>query len=281
MSGVKHAWLGGEFVQLHVGLLEALGGDYETAAVIWCVKYHAGVGSWAATREEFQRATALTRHKLDRALRRARDEGYLRSEGSHGTDRTLTWSIVYADEPTSAHVPESGTSDTGKRHQPVPESGISSSSRRTTTEGGRAKRAAPLPEGFEPNETCSRLAAELRLDVDSELAAFRDHALANGKLQKDWQATFRTWLRNSAKWAAERGQRAAGGQQWASLNGEGLTDEQERALDEWLWTHPVHGTDELDDLALEDTAAWQAEMKRLGALNRAEGIRVVKEEWGI
>ncbi len=62
-------------------------------------------------------------------------------------------------------------------------------------------RATSLPDGFEPNETADRLAGELGLVVAAELEAFEDHHRANGTTFKDWQAAFRTWLRNSAKFA--------------------------------------------------------------------------------
>ncbi|BCX51639.1 hypothetical protein CTYAZ2_12210 [Comamonas testosteroni] len=62
-------------------------------------------------------------------------------------------------------------------------------------------RATSLPDSFEPNETADRLAGELGLVVTAELEAFEDHHMANGSTFKDWQAAFRTWLRNSAKFS--------------------------------------------------------------------------------
>lgn len=62
-------------------------------------------------------------------------------------------------------------------------------------------RACVLPENFEPNETCLVIAAELGLSVAVEHDAFSDYHTANGSTFKDWQAAFRTWLRNSAKFA--------------------------------------------------------------------------------
>lgn len=68
-------------------------------------------------------------------------------------------------------------------------------------EKNQTGRATALPDGFEPNETADRLAGELGLVVTAELEAFEDHHMANGSTFKDWQAAFRTWLRNSAKFA--------------------------------------------------------------------------------
>lgn len=283
MSGVKRAWLGGQFVQLHIGLLEALGGDYETAAVIWCVNYHAGVGSWAATREEFMQATALTRHKLDRALRRARDEGYLRSDNKGlGIDKTLTWSVVY--DETEPRMPESGTPNAGKRHQPMPESGTSPSYR-STSEGGRAKRSStktPAPDSLEPNDTSRSLAEEFGLSIDEEVATFLDSAVANGRTYVNWQRALQTWLRKERKWAAERGARANGQSRprveraptrddpWPDLS-----DEECIELRQWLHTHTVkmHDYDRFEDPVAYDRV-WAERLAETEARGRRElGLR--------
>lgn len=65
----------------------------------------------------------------------------------------------------------------------------------------KSARATSLPDGFTPDATAERLAGELTLVMASELEAFEDHHKANGSTFKDWQAAFRTWLRNSAKFA--------------------------------------------------------------------------------
>lgn len=75
----------------------------------------------------------------------------------------------------------------------------------------KPSRACVLPENFEPNATGAALAAELGLRIAAEQAAFQDHHTANGSTFKDWQAAFRTWLRNSAKFA-RRDQRMGGSQ---------------------------------------------------------------------
>lgn len=61
----------------------------------------------------------------------------------------------------------------------------------------KQKRASTIPADFEPNETCISLAAELGVPLSQELPKFRDHHSAKGTTMKDWQAAFRTWLRNA------------------------------------------------------------------------------------
>lgn len=62
-----------------------------------------------------------------------------------------------------------------------------------------AKRAHQLPQGFAPTGSHKELAAELHVNLDNELAQFRDHHTAKGSAMKDWDAAFRTWLRNAAR----------------------------------------------------------------------------------
>lgn len=65
-------------------------------------------------------------------------------------------------------------------------------------------RATILPTDFMPNETAEQLAREFGLDLAGEQAAFEDHHAAKGTTFKDWQAGFRTWLRNSSKFRQTR-----------------------------------------------------------------------------
>lgn len=58
-----------------------------------------------------------------------------------------------------------------------------------------------LPDDFAPNETADQMANDFGLALADELAAFTDHHSAHGTTFKDWQAAFRTWLRNSNKFA--------------------------------------------------------------------------------
>ena len=65
----------------------------------------------------------------------------------------------------------------------------------------KAERASVLSDDFAPNETAEQMANDFGLALADELAAFTDHHSAHGTTFKDWQAAFRTWLRNSNKFA--------------------------------------------------------------------------------
>lgn len=64
-----------------------------------------------------------------------------------------------------------------------------------------SKTKTALPDDFQPNDTATQMAAELGLSIAGEQAAFEDHHAANGTKFKDWQAAFRTWLRNANRFA--------------------------------------------------------------------------------
>lgn len=76
-------------------------------------------------------------------------------------------------------------------------SSYSSSSSHSQVEPIRTtRRGRRVPEQWNPNEEHRQFAQEHSLDLDGELAKFRDHEFAQPKT--DWDATFRNWLRRAA-----------------------------------------------------------------------------------
>lgn len=73
----------------------------------------------------------------------------------------------------------------------------------SATGARRGKRAITLPSKWQPNEGHREYADNNRLNLSSEADQFRDHHRAKGSTMKDWDAAFRTWLRNSVKWRKE------------------------------------------------------------------------------
>ena len=65
-------------------------------------------------------------------------------------------------------------------------------------------RASVFPDDFEPDDRAKALATSYGLNVLKEAAACKDHHRAKGTVFKDHQAAFRTWLRNSVKFAQRR-----------------------------------------------------------------------------
>jgi len=56
-----------------------------------------------------------------------------------------------------------------------------------------------LPDGFEINQKMREWAASKvpTLDIDYYHEEFCDHWLSNGKKKKDWEATWRNWMRRT------------------------------------------------------------------------------------
>ena len=75
---------------------------------------------------------------------------------------------------------------------------------RGTEEQVARKRATQRPSDWKPNQKHIAMAAQLELNLDNELEQFTDYHDAKGSAFKDWDASFRSWLRNAAKWGKSR-----------------------------------------------------------------------------
>jgi hypothetical protein len=62
-----------------------------------------------------------------------------------------------------------------------------------------ADRMVRLPSGFYPNETGVIKAEELGVNIAIELTKFTDYHNAKASKMADWQAAWRTWVGNAAK----------------------------------------------------------------------------------
>jgi len=69
----------------------------------------------------------------------------------------------------------------------------------------KPKRKRSIPEDWAPTDAHRDLAASLYLSVESEAEKFRDHAAAQRRLQADWDASFRNWLRKAAEYRQSSG----------------------------------------------------------------------------
>ncbi len=78
------------------------------------------------------------------------------------------------------------------------------SRKRSATPSTKPNRATVLPENFVPNETAEAIARETGVDLQREFASFCDHHTAKASTFSDWQAAFRTWLRNASKFHQPR-----------------------------------------------------------------------------
>lgn len=71
----------------------------------------------------------------------------------------------------------------------------------------KGKRRTRIPEDWQPDAALGAWAREHfpAIDLDHEVAQFRDYWLARGDLGADWPARFRTWVRKARKFSEQRG----------------------------------------------------------------------------
>lgn len=75
----------------------------------------------------------------------------------------------------------------------------------------KGKRGVQLPEDWAPRAEEQLWATSNGIDCTAEVAQFSDHHRARGSTFKDWDAAFRTWLRNHLKWRGGRSSSASSG----------------------------------------------------------------------
>ena len=70
----------------------------------------------------------------------------------------------------------------------------------------RARRSPerPIPDDWKPTTGHQEYADANGLDLSTEAFKFRNHAVANDRRQRDWDASFRMWLAKATEFAAER-----------------------------------------------------------------------------
>lgn len=74
----------------------------------------------------------------------------------------------------------------------------------------RSKRGSAISVDWQPRDEEAAKAKELGVNVAAEVEQFRDYHTAKGSVFKDWNAAFRTWLRNAKKWQRPQPQRNTG-----------------------------------------------------------------------
>jgi len=59
----------------------------------------------------------------------------------------------------------------------------------------------PIPEDWKPTKAHEEYATNNGIDLSTEAFKFRNYAIANDRRQRQWNASFSTWLANSKKYA--------------------------------------------------------------------------------
>lgn len=175
-------------------------------------------GHWRASRALMGQETGLSPDSIRAAVKTLRDREWVTAERSSSNDPTLIWTPIYAGQTVIGNLPTGvgGISPQGGGNFPitsietkvVPPSCPPSDETLVDVpapDPKPKKRATRLPAGFRPTDAHWALARELGVDLAHEGPQFVDHHTAKGSTFKDWDAALRTWIRNAAKFAAERG----------------------------------------------------------------------------
>ncbi len=113
---------------------------------------------------------------------------------------------------------------------------------------GKALAETELPDGWAPMEEHRALATELGFDADKEALKFTDHALARGRRYRDWNAAFRSWLRNSKDFGSK-----------GRISERESTLQQNAAEGEYDWRYPekyAHKNEKFNPDDWEDKPTW-------------------------
>ena len=198
-----------EWVRVDLDVVEKYGAD--AAVVLGLIAYRCNLtGEWTAAVDDVVAETRLTTHRVRTALRSLRESGAVESHRADRFQPTLTWRV------SPGHTVNQESLITSLRNPSLPETQESCITSTTeeqelplvvpspTTPSKKASRATRLPAGFGPSPAHWALAAQLGVDLTHEGPQFVDHHTAKGSTFKDWDAALRTWIRNAARYAAQR-----------------------------------------------------------------------------
>lgn len=173
----------------------------------------------AAWRDEQKRRRAavdLSQRDLDKSQR---DGSQSESHGDISEVSTRDETRTNADQGISSPIPEKSqcesrdVSHVGSALPDPTRPDPGSSKEEPRSASSRKRPARPLPNDWKPNANHGLYAQENNLDLDHETDQFRNHAEANDRRQASWDAAFRQWIGNAAKWQKSRRQASPGGYQ--------------------------------------------------------------------
>ena len=85
---------------------------------------------------------------------------------------------------------------------------------RASLELNKRAREHAIPEDWKPSEKHAELATSKGLDLDEQAFRFRNHAAANDRRQRNWNAAFNTWLSKATDFAPAKPKGPVDGKWW-------------------------------------------------------------------
>lgn len=196
--------------------MQRLGGTLDAAAEL------IGAGLWLASGDGFQfkdwedyqpskeqveaeRAAARKRQKDWRSKRKgtrdqqdSSDEVPPDFDGSHDASNGVTDGVT-SDVGNAVTSP----APTPSLSRPLPDPSSTPNGVDIGAQNSPPKRAPEtrLPDDWEPTLSARKYASMNAIHLGHEVEQFRNHAAANDRRQRNWDAAFRTWLGNAKKWS--------------------------------------------------------------------------------
>ena len=169
-------------------------------------------------RETVNRAVkVLVERKYIAVTHRTRDDGGQRENLYHvlldPCDAGITPPVTSEDhtpcDPTASHLRPPHNTTSNSNELDLGDTPPEQPKRKAAPRG--AARRCQIPDNWAPNTVSYAYGSKRGLtpeEMNHEADQFRNDAVAKQKRFIDWQAAFRTWLGNSAKWKAERAARS-------------------------------------------------------------------------
>jgi len=206
------------FVDLGIGITGAL---MLSQCVYWSTRTKNTDGWFYKSQTEWQEETGMTRREQETARKNLRAKGYI-EEQKRGVPcrvffklnrEAVERDVLELAQKRQASMAESAKlectnapcSDGGNR-QTITETTAESTTENTQTplasgDAKPAKKNTQLPDDFEPNENNRATAEKQGVDLEQELASFKDYHGAKGSKFKNWNLALNTWLRNASKFS--------------------------------------------------------------------------------
>ena len=172
-------------------MLEEWGGDESNAATLvsagmWEEDERDGDHGWQFVNwDEYQPTKADVEARRERDRERKRNQP--RDKGGKFAGRAVN-AMDSARNPDGADTDSRGNVSDSTVPLPSPPRPAPSSA---------PKRASKLPDDWTPTAEHQAQAAQAGINISLEVEKMRDWALSKGETRKDWNATFRNWLRNA------------------------------------------------------------------------------------
>jgi hypothetical protein len=142
-----------------------------------------------------QGKSVLSKRKKDSDIAKI-NNNFLSLDGSssaHNTEQTY-----YNNKEIDNNIKE----DRKNIINPHPSFSLVQEKNKSQKNNSRKQQLTEFPPAFGLSDKMKQYALEKNpnLDVEEEFEKFRDYHLAKGSKFKDWEAAFRTWVRNTVKW---------------------------------------------------------------------------------